>query len=489
MADRELRVVVVASELAPWAKAGGLADVAASLPPALAEVGCRVRVVAPGYPSLLAGVSGLTTELAAVPVPVGMGLDTAGLVSGHLAPGVDLHLISHDRYFNRGGIYSDPYGEFGDNPERFAFFSRALPVMAQAAGWQPDVVLANDWQTGLVMALMNAGALPGAAGVFTIHNMGYLGLLPLDRGDLLGLDSSYLYMNGLEFWGNYSLLKAGIVYADQVVTVSPTYAREIQTPDFGYGLDGLMRSVSHKLTGILNGVDYAVWDPAVDPNIAANYGPGDLAGKRACKADLLERVGLPARLMDRPLLGMTTRLVSQKGLGLVAEVFQGLMDRDAGLVMLGDGEPRYQELFSDLARSRPENFALRLGYDGELSHRIIAGSDMFLVPSLYEPCGLTQLFSLKYGTIPVVRDTGGLSDSVTDPDQGRGPGTGFKFSGFNSREMWLALERALDAWANPKIWGGMVGEAMARDFSWQSSARRYREVFDAAVAARRGGEA
>lgn len=489
MSHRELRVVVTASELAPWAKAGGLADVAASLPPALAEVGCQVRVVVPAYPSLLEGVSGLKTELTAVPVPVGMAMDTADLISGRLAPGVDLHLIRHDRYFNRQGIYSDAYGDFGDNPERFAFFSRALPIMAQAAGWRPDVVLANDWQTGLVMALMNAGALPDTAGVFAIHNLGYLGLLPMDRADLLGLDYSYLYMNGLEYWGNYSLLKAGIVYADQLITVSPTYAKEIQTPDFSYGLDGLMRSASHKLTGILNGVDYSVWDPAVDQVIAANYGPGDLAGKRTCKAALLERIGLPARLIDRPLLGMTTRMVAQKGLGLVAEVFQGLMDQDAGLVLLGDGEDHYQQLFSDLARSRPGNFALRLGFDGELSHHIIAGSDIFLVPSLYEPCGLTQLFSLKYGTIPVVRDTGGLSDSVIDPGEGRGAGTGFKFSGFNSHEMWLALERALDAYNHPRTWGAMMDQAMAQDFSWQSSAQRYREVFDTALAARRGGEA
>jgi starch synthase len=489
MAGAGLSVLAAASELAPWAKAGGLADVAASLPPALVEQGCQVGVIVPAYPRLLQEVPGLESVISGVPVDMGDFSEPAELISGRLQSGVELHLVNHDRYFDRRGVYSDAYGEFGDNPERFIFFSRAVAALARAAGWRPDILLGSDWQTGLIMALMHQGELPGATGVFTIHNLGYLGLLAFSQAGQLGLDPSYFSLNGLEFYGNLSLLKAGIVYADQVVTVSPTYAREIQTPEFGYGLDGLMRSVSHKLTGILNGVDYAVWDPAHDPALAANYTSDDLAGKRACKADLLERLGLPAGLLDRPLFGMISRLVEQKGPDLVADVFPGIADLDAGLVLLGDGETQYRDRLSRLAAWRPGSFALRLGYDEQLSHQIMAGVDIFLVPSQYEPCGLTQMYSLKYGAIPIVRDTGGLSDSVIDPGEGRGPGTGFKFSGFGGSDLWEAVRRAMNLYADRDAWTRMMIAAMAQDFSWQSSAARYREVFEEALAKRKGSEA
>ena len=283
-----------------------------------------------------------------------------------------------------------------------------------------------------------------------------------------------------------SLLKAGIVYAQAVTTVSPTYAREIQTPEFGAGLDGLMQSVRERLHGILNGVDYQVWNPATDKHLAANYSPLDLAAKEICKSDLLKEMGLPEELVDKPLVGMVTRLVDQKGCNLVAEAAEDLFDLDLGLVLLGTGEERYQRLFSELKARHSNRFGLRLGFDGALAHKILAGCDMILAPSLYEPCGLTPMFSLNYGTIPIVRATGGLKDIVLDPDDNHGPGTGFKFYQFLAKDLTQVVRRAVKAFEDKEGWRRMMTEAMARKFLWRDSAEKYLSVFERAVEDRRG---
>lgn len=481
-----LNILVAASEAAPVAKAGGLGDVVGSLPLALRNLGCRVVVVLPAYRRAVQEIGEYRVTARDIPVLLGESKLTADVLVGKLAPGIPLCLLKRDEFFDRSDLYGDSRGEYKDNTERFIFFSRSIPAFCSAAGFEPDVILANDWQTGLVMALMAEGALPRTAGVFAIHNMGYLGLVPLERISNIGLPDKYYGMDGLEYYGQMSLLKAGIVYAHAVTTVSPTYSLEVQTPKLGSGLEGLMRSVKDRLYGILNGIDHEEWNPARDRHLAASYSASNLSGKAHCKQDLLTAMELPAELLHRPLAGVVTRLVDQKGCQLLADAAEQLFAMDMGIVLLGSGEERYHRLFSRLQAQWPGLFGLKLGYDAVLAHKIIAGCDMFLAPSLYEPCGLTQMFSLRYGTIPVVRATGGLKDTVTDPKEGRGPGTGFKFDLFAVTDLVTAVGRAVKTFGDPKAWEAMMRQAMAQDFSWARPAREYLRVFERALAARRG---
>ena len=485
MKKSALNILVAASEAAPLAKAGGLGDVVGSLPLAFRDQGCRVVVVLPAYRQALEQIR--DWELAAQGLPVRLGRLNLGadVLVGDLAPGVKAYLVRRDEFFDRSELYGSSQGEYFDNQERFIFFSRSIPALCSAIGFQPDVILCNDWQTGLIMALLAEGALPRTAGVFAIHNMGYLGLVPPNRTENIGLPKKYYGIEGLEYHGQMSLLKAGIVYAQAVITVSPNYAREIQTPEFGAGLDGLMRSVNERLYGILNGVDYHVWNPATDKHLTANYSPRDLAGKTLCKQDLLKVMGLPGELIDRPLLGMVNRLVAQKGCNLLAESSEKFFALDLGLVLLGTGDESYQNLFSRLQARHPNRFGLKLGFDQMLAHKILAGCDMLLVPSLYEPGGLTQMFSLKYGTIPIVRATGGLHDTVIDPNEGHRPGTGFKFDRFRAVDLVRAVRRSMEIFQDQASWRAMMLEAMAQDFSLDRSAMEYLAVFEEAVAARR----
>ena len=486
MKKKPLNILVAASEAAPLAKAGGLGDVVGSLPLALRDLGCRVTVVLPGYRQALEQAGDLRLTAEGLPVCLGKSEFTADILVGKLAPGVPVCLVRQDEFFDRGELYGSIHGEYPDNRERFIFFSRSIPALCSDAGFEPDVILANDWQTGLVMALLHQGALPLTAGVFAIHNMGYLGLVPPEKTGIIGLPDSYYLMDGMEYYGQMSLLKAGIVYSQAVTTVSPTYAKEIRTPEFGSGLDELMCSIKDRLYGILNGVDYEEWNPSMDRHLAANYSTGDLAGKAICKKDLLKTMGLPGELLDMPVIGMVTRLFDQKGCHLVAEASEELFALDMGLILLAAGDEKYQKLFSELQARYPDRFGLKLGFDADLAHKIVAGCDMFLIPSLYEPCGLTQMFSLKYGTVPVVRATGGLKDTVTDPDEAHGPATGFKFEAFESAAMLKAIRRAVEAFHNRDAWQATMLEGMAKDFSWERSAEDYLRVFERAVAARRG---
>ncbi|MFO7601916.1 MAG: glycogen synthase GlgA [Candidatus Desulfacyla sp.] len=473
-----MNILIVASEAAPFASAGGLGDVVGSLPAALKELGCSVSVAMPAYRTALDRIKTWDVAVEGLSVAMGWGSVTGDILLGELAPGVPLYLVRCDSLFDREGIYGTPAGGYWDNPERYIFFSRIIPSLCASLSLHPDVILANDWQTGLVMALLNEGAVPGAAGVFAIHNMGYLGLVPPERTANIGLPAPYYRMEGLEFYGQMSLLKAGIVYAKSVVTVSPTYAREVQTPEAGFGLDGLMRSISGRLYGILNGVDYRVWDPSIDAHLVRTYSPTDLSGKAACKEDLLKVMGLPTGLKARPLAGMVSRLVEQKGSGILADACSALFSLGMGLVVLGSGDAAYEKALVDLQTRYPDRLGLKLGFDPGLAHKIMAGSDIFLIPSLYEPCGLTQLYSLKYGTIPVARATGGLKDTIVDPDEGRGGGTGFKFDRFHAADLVAAAARAIMAREHPPLWEGIQQNAMQQDFSWRRSAESYLRLFE-----------
>ncbi len=481
-----LKILIIASEVAPFAKVGGLADVVASLPPAFKDLGCDVAVYLPAYRQILDYLdNNYEVILRDLPVQIGSKLLNTDILKAELAPGIPLFLARQNFLFDRPEIYQGKYGEYTDNLERYIFFSRSLPLFCSAAHIAPDIILANDWHTGLVMPLLNQGAMPRSAGVFTIHNMGYLGLVPPNRIDSIGLPEEYYRTDGLEFYGQMSLLKAGIIYSQAVVTVSPTYAEEIQTPTFGAGLDGLMRWVKESLYGVLNGVDYQDWNPATDPHLTANYSPGNLYGKRLCKKDILIKMGISKEFHDKPLIGMVTRLVEQKGCHLVAEAADALFDLGLSLVVLGSGDKDYERLFSNLKKKYPKRFGLKLGYDSILARQIIAGSDMFLIPSLYEPCGLTQMYSLKYGTIPIVRATGGLSDTIIDPHEDL-PATGFKFHQASVPELMKAVTRALQTFKKKTDWPIMQETGMKCDFSWEYSAKKYLTIFEKAISIRRG---
>jgi starch synthase len=477
-----MKVLIVASEAAPIASTGGLGDVVGSLPAALADLGCSVSVAIPAYRSALDRVGSWDVVAEGLSVAMGWGDMAGDILQGELAPGVPLYLVRCDPFFDREGIYGGPAGGYWDNPERYMFFSRFIPSLCASLSLAPDVILANDWHTGLVMALLNEGAVPGAAGVFSIHNIGYLGLAPLGRAGSVGLPCSYYRMDGIEFNGQISLLKAGIYYARNVVTVSPTYAQEIQTPEMGFGLDGLLRAVSGRVHGILNGVDYRVWDPAIDANLVRTYSRSNLAGKTACKEYLLKVMGLPPDLRAKPLVGMVSRLVEQKGSGLLTDACHALFSMGMGLVVLGSGDTVYEQALVDLQGQYPDRLGLKIGFDPILAHKIVAGSDIFLIPSLYEPCGLTQMYSLKYGTIPVARATGGLRDTIVDPSEGRGQGTGFKFDRFHATDLVAGVARAIMARERPHLWKAMQQNAMQQDFSWRRSAEAYLRLFEQTVA-------
>ena len=475
-------VLIIASEAAPLATAGGLGDVMGSLPAALTELGCRVSVVLPAYRAALEQIREWEVRIEDLPVAFGKWNVTGDILLGQLDRNVPIYLVRRDEFFDRNGIYGSDKGEYFDNLERYIFFSHSIPALCSALSFQPDILLANDWQTGLVMVLLDHGALPGPAGIFAIHNMGYLGLVPSEKVENLGLPDRYYRTEGLEFYGRMSLLKAGIVYGQKVVTVSPAYAQEIQTPEFGFGLDGLMRSIKERLHGILNGADYQVWNPETDKYLAANYSPQDTTGKALCKEDLLKMMGLGPGLMDRPVIGMVTRLVEQKGCSLLVDAADELFAMGSGLVVLGSGDDVYEHQLQDLQSRYPDRFGLKLGFDNALAHKIIAGSDIFLIPSLYEPCGLTQMYSLKYGTIPLVRATGGLKDTVIDPSENTGKRTGFKFDRFQAADLAEALKRALKAFEQPDLWQEIIREAMAQDFSWRRSAKKYLRLFERTLA-------
>jgi starch synthase len=481
-----MRILMVASEVVPFSKTGGLADVTGALPRALVHLGHEVGVVTPLY--RMARLEQPETLFPSLTVPLGAQTHFPAVQTIERG-GVKFYFVSYPPFFDRAALYGTPEGDYPDNAERFALLSRAAIEIAQL-NFHPDTFHCHDWQAGLVPVLLRtlyarSPAVQRTPLLFTIHNLGYQGLFRSDVLEQLGLPRHLFHVEGLEFYGKVNLLKGGLVYSDAINTVSRGYAREIQTEEYGFGLDGLLRHRSLVLSGILNGVDYSQWNPATDPLIAARYSPSDLSGKRKCKADLLRAYGLPAESLDRPLVGIVSRLSAQKGADLIEEAAPDLMAEDFVLVVLGTGDAEYEELFRRLAQNYPRKVAVRIAYDNTLAHKIEAGADIFLMPSRYEPCGLNQIYSLKYGTVPVVRATGGLDDTVENFDPAAQQGTGFKFSEYSGQALLQALRAALQTYRNPAAWRRLMLNGMARDFSWDASAAQYVKLYEGLVAARR----
>ncbi|MBI3247509.1 MAG: glycogen synthase GlgA [Deltaproteobacteria bacterium] len=492
-----LRILFVASEVGPFARTGGLGDVIGALPKALAALGHDVRVVMPLYRQVRDGAFPLTSLLPDLQVPDTAGNRTAQVWQGFLptqedtAPAVPVYFIEQNEYFSRPGLYGDDSGDYPDNAARFTFFCRAALLLALRLEWFPQVFHCHDWQSALIPAYLRVfpwldERLSAAATVYTIHNMAYQGTFPAWTFPVTGLPLSLFQPAGVEFLGYVNFMKAGLLFADALTTVSPTYAEEICTPEFGSGLDGVLRSRRDALTGILNGADYSVWSPEHDPLIPTHYDETDLAGKMVCKRALLQTCHLPEDV-DTPLIGMISRLVDQKGFDLVAAALERLLAMDVRFVVLGSGAQPYEELLTTLSARHPQKFAVRLGFDNALAHQIEAGSDCFLMPSRYEPCGLNQIYSLRYGTIPIVRSTGGLKDTITPFNAATGEGTGFVFHEASGDALVSAVTEALRTFADRSAWRQLTRNAMARDFSWDRSAAHYVQLYTQTIAAKRAG--
>jgi starch synthase len=461
---------MVSSEAAPLAKTGGLADVVGALPAALREAGDEVAVVVPRYGSIdLKGARRVYDDIA-----IYLGLTRHDVVIYQAPAEFPFYLVDCPPLFDRKGFYGEAGMDYPDNHIRFAVFARAALAVARVL-FRTEVFHCHDWQAGLVPALLRSSFATdptylGVKTLFTIHNLGYQGLFPKTALAEAGLDPGVYRPDGLEFFGQISYIKGGIAFADALNTVSPTYAREIQTPEYGFGLDGALRARGGVLSGILNGVDYQEWNPEIDTYLPARYSAGDLTGKRICKQHLIEESGLPAAAIERPLIGIVSRFTRQKGTDILAEVAGQMVAEDLYLVALGSGEPEYEAFFRHLAAEHPGRIALRIGFDNALAHRIEAGSDLFLMPSRYEPCGLNQIYSLRYGTVPVVRATGGLDDTIEE-------GTGFKFAEYSGQALLGAVRAAIRAFSDEIGWQETMRRGMRKDFSWKASAASYSALY------------
>ena len=470
---------MVSSEAAPFAKTGGLADVLGGLPSALAKLGEDVAVVLPRYGSV--ELPGEERAYDAMPVTLGPHSFTVAIDQMAMDPakpgGARYFFVDCPALYGRPGVYGEGGRDYPDNHIRFAALNMAALGIARHL-FRPHIFHGHDWPAGLLGPFLKETfrgdpTFFGTKFVLTIHNLGYQGNFPALALRDLGFDATVFHTEGLEFWGQVSFLKAGIVWADAITTVSPTYAREIQTPEFGFGMDGLLRARANKMHGIMNGADYGEWDPATDVHLSAHYSAADLRGKLTAKRALLAEVGLPVS-DARPVIGMVSRLATQKGFDLVAAIAGELANLDIALIAIGSGETVYEELFRVLAAEYPDKFALTVGYDDGLAHRIIAGSDMFLMPSRYEPCGLSQIYSLRYGTVPIVRATGGLEDSIDET-------TGFKFDEFTPEALLEAIDAALIAFKDKRAWEARMKAGMAKDFSWSIAAAAYRKLYASLV--------
>ena len=479
-----MKIVFVASECVPFSKTGGLADVVGALPKCLAGRGHEVSVVLPRYRKTPAG----PVLLRNLSIPVGEELHFPDIQDGRAQEGVRYFFVDYPPFFDREGLYVDGGADYPDNAQRFALFARAALELMKRTG-VPELIHCHDWQSALVPVLLKSQhakdpALGRVPVVFTVHNLGYQGLFPRQTLAALGLPESLFTMEALEFYGQVNLLKGGLVFADFVSTVSRKYAQEIQTEEYGHGLDGVIRQRAATVTGIVNGVDYSEWSPETDKFLAANYSAEKLDGKRACKKDLLEQFRLPATDLKKPLVGIVSRFATQKGFDLIAEVADELMENDLKVVALGTGEPEFEQLFRELAERFPKKFAVRIAYDNALAHKIEGGSDIFLMPSRYEPCGLNQIYSLKYGTVPVVRATGGLDDTIEPFDSRTGRGTGFKFAEYAGEALLDCLEQAVHVYGrNPEAWRRLMENGMRKDFSWNTSAADYERLYQRVVKA------
>jgi starch synthase len=464
------RILMIASECAPLAKTGGLADVLGALPAALQAMGEEVAVVIPRYGSIDLKTARRIYERLAVHLG-----STRYDITIYQAPQeFPFYLVDCPPLYDRPGLYGEGGVDYPDNHIRFAVLARAALAVARWI-FPADVLHCHDWQAGLVPAYLRTTfatdpTFLGVRTLFTIHNLGYQGLFPKTALAEAALEAGLYAPDGLEFFGRVSYIKGGIMLADALNTVSPTYAREIQTPEYGFGLDGALRARAGVLSGILNGVDYREWSPEVDRLIPAGYLVDDLSGKRVCKQRLVEEFGLPAEAMDHPLAGIVARFTRQKGADILAEALPEILAEGVHMAVLGTGDAEYEAFFRGIEAEYPGRVAVRIGFDNQLAHRVEAGADMFLMPSRYEPCGLNQMYSLRYGTVPVVRATGGLNDTIED-------GTGFKFVEYSGPALAEAVRAAARAYADAEAWQGIMRRGMRQDFSWRASAEAYASLY------------
>ncbi|MEN8686136.1 MAG: glycogen synthase GlgA [Desulfuromonadales bacterium] len=480
MAESPLKLLIVASEAAPFAKTGGLADVVGSLPPALHALGHDVRLIIPWYRAVRKATGNLRAGRKKLTVPMGGRVYLASWRTGE-NQGMPVYFLDAPEFYDRPGLYGERGQDYHDNAERFGMLSRAALELARQIDFAPDVIHAHDWQTGLVPVYLHQHLwrdpfFADTGSLFTIHNLGYQGVFPQEMARFLALDNPVLSPDGLEYFGQISLLKGGISFATRVNTVSPTYCQEIQTPQHGMGLDGLLRSRGEHLHGLLNGLDGDLWSPARDKSLASSYSTKQLSGKKECKKQLQKELGLRI-LPNTPIVAMVTRLDSQKGIELVLESWDRLMRQDLQLVILGSGNPDFERRLAEAASYYPGKASVLLQFDESLARRIYAGSDIFMMPSRYEPCGLGQLIALRYGSVPLVHATGGLADTITDPLDPAQRGNGFAFQEYRHDSFLACLGRALETYAKTHAWRAIMLRGMQQDFSWRQAAGEYVKLY------------
>jgi len=479
-----MHIAFAASECVPFSKTGGLADVVGALPRALAALGHQVSVYVPRYRQTK--LIDPETEVRSITIPFDDKYRFCSVVSAGSSAGLKFHFVEYPPYFDRESLYGTPAGDYPDNAERFALFSRAVLEASKVLG-VPHVFHCHDWQSALIPVMLRTlyaedPAFRDVATVFTIHNMGYQGLFPPDTLPLLTLPWELLTISRMEFFGQVNFLKGALVYSDYVTTVSKKYSQEIQTSEYGFGLEGVLRDRAATVTGILNGVDYEEWSPQTDKFIVTKYSSQDLSGKQKCKQDLLNIFGITNSDSNFkvPVIGIVSRFAAQKGFDLIAQIVDRLAREEMIVVALGSGDKLFEEMFLRLNRQFPNKIAVKVAFDNAIAHKIEAGADMFLMPSRYEPCGLNQIYSLKYGTVPIVRATGGLDDTIEPWDARTGKGTGFKFSDYTGEALLATIKHALVDYQDPSSWQTLMRNGMGRDFSWVASAREYGKIYDRA---------
>src|SRR5271163_3397925 len=477
-----MHIAFAASECVPFSKTGGLADVVGALPRALAALGHQVSVYVPRYRQTK--LTDPQTVVPSITIPFDDEYRFCSVVTAGSSAGVRFYFVDYPPYFDRDALYGGPAGDYPDNAERFALFSRAVLEGSKILG-VPHVFHCHDWQSALVPVMLRTlyaddPAFREVATVFTIHNMGYQGMFPPDILPLLTLPWDLFTISKMEFFGQVNFLKGALVHSDFITTVSKKYSQEIQTTEYGFGLEGVLRNRAATVSGILNGVDYEEWSPQADKLIAAKYSPQDLAGKQKDKKDLLNAFGITNAKSNSklPVIGIVSRFAAQKGFDLIAQIMDRLAREEMIIVVLGSGDKQYEEMFARLAKQFPNKIALKIAYDNAIAHKIEAGSDMFLMPSKYEPCGLNQIYSLKYGTVPVVRATGGLDDTIEPWDARTGRGTGFKFTDYSGEALLLTIKEALKAFRDQTSWQTLMRNGMNKDFSWNASAKEYVRIYE-----------
>jgi starch synthase len=481
-----MNIVFAASECTPWAKTGGLADVVSGLPRTLAKMGHKISTFIPYYRQVAKAVPNPPVVLQSVTIPFPYYSRFARILDGGHADGVQMYFVDFPELFDREAFYATPSGDYPDNAERFGAFSRAVIESTKVLGI-PDIFHVHDWQAAMVTVFLRSlyyfdPVFRHIPSVLTIHNAGYQGWFPPRTMETLLLPWDMFTLDKLEHYDKVNFLKGGVVYADAITTVSRKYAEEIQTSEYGNGLENTLRKRSGDLFGILNGVDYSEWDPAIDRYIAAHYTADKLDGKKECRRDLLHAFGVNGVTDQTAVIGVVSRFATQKGIDFIVEIMSQLVQRDIVLLMLGNGEEYYERLLSEMAARYPTKVKVQVKFDNVMAHKVEAGADMFLMPSRYEPGGLNQIYSLRYGTIPVVRATGGLDDTIEEqPDGG---GDGFKFWGYDPWALMAAIDRALGTFKKKAQWTAMMKRGMAQDFSWERSAQEYVRIYERVIHSR-----